>query len=176
MSSRGSFLKRSFDTIFKVSYSQEQIQMLAGFLNLSNKFNFTLTIDFIIMVTEPIMVQKVALYHRFTDGKLGRVIFIDIMIKLVPLLSPEVVNGMVVNVEQVTKVTGRSIKYFSIWEVAMRVASKLDALNWPNQSRYIFHLISYISFLHLSFHTFCFEIKLSHRVLQRAHTIIRPYH
>ena len=97
--------------------------MLAGLLNLSNKFNFTLTIDFIIMVTKPIMVQKVALYHRFTDGQLSRVIFIDIMIKLVSLLSPEVVNGMGLNVEQVIKATGRLIKYFSIWAVAMRVAS-----------------------------------------------------
>lgn len=97
--------------------------MLAGLLTLSNKFNFTLTIDFIIMVTELIMVQKVPPYHRFTDGKLSRVIFIDIMIKLVSLLSPEVANGMVANAEQVIKTTGRLIKYFSIWEVAMRVAS-----------------------------------------------------
>ena len=97
--------------------------MLAGLLNLSNKFNFTLTIDFIIMVTEPIMVQKVAQYHRFTNGQLSRLIFIDIMIKLVSQLSPEAVNGMVVSVVLVIKATGRLIKYFSIWEVAMIVAS-----------------------------------------------------
>ena len=97
--------------------------MLAGLLNLSNKFNFTLTIDFIIMVTEPIMVQKVAQYHRFTNGQLSRLIFIDIMIKLVSRLSREAVNGMVVNVVLVIEATGRLIKYFSIWEVATTVAS-----------------------------------------------------
>ena len=96
--------------------------MLAGSLTLSNKFNFILTINFIILVTGPRMVPKVVQYHRFTNGHLNRLIFIDIMMKLVSQLSPEVVNGIMMNVVLVIKATGRLIKYFSIWGVVMRVA------------------------------------------------------
>ena len=143
--------------------------MLAGSLTLSNKSNCIQTFNFIISVTGPIRAPKVAQYHRFTNGQLNRLIFIDIMIKLVSQLSPEAVNGIMVNVVLVIKATGRLIKYFSIWGVVMRVASNCmtTLLTTFQQSLQIGRLILVLSIrVHISlyFKYFIFTFQFS-RVL-----------
>ena len=115
----------------------------------------------------PLSVPKVAQYHRFTNGQLSRLIFINIMMKFVSQLSPEVVNGIMVNVVLVIKVTGHLIKYFSIWGVVMRVASScMTTLSITfQQSLQIGLLILALSirvYISLYFTYFIFTLQFSH--------------
>lgn len=63
-----------------------------------------------------------AQYPRYTNGQLNRPISIDFTIKLLLQHLLEDVSGLV-NVVQITEMIGHLIKYFSIWSVAMEVAS-----------------------------------------------------
>ena len=112
-------------------YFLERTLQLIGLLIQSNKFISSPIIHFIIITIVHLLDCQVDQNHLFKNGQLSHRIFINITIKRLFLLSPEVVNGLV-NVTRPSNLIGRQIKFSLIWSLAPKIAksSFLILLMW----------------------------------------------